>query len=95
MLGGTDRAELNVTYNYASLFRSALRDYALGSDVLVRLLNGRAARDTVEMLERAVEQLGTDRAEDYWAATRGNAGAALAILLCWARQHPSAVWEVT
>jgi len=42
----------------------------------------------------AVGTLGTEHCGDYWADTLGNAGFALSLLLAWARDHPTAVWEV-
>lgn len=81
-LGGIDRAELNVTYNYWPHFRFGR-------------LDGRTAHNTIPMLAYAVRRLGTQRDQDYWAATPGNAGHAASILLGWARQHPDAVWRVT
>ena len=81
VLVGTTNADLNVTYNYSSHF--PFRD-----------LNGKTAKGTIPMLKKAVEELGTERDEDYWKATEGNAGYACNILLNWARQHPQAVWKV-
>lgn len=88
MIGGNDQAELNVTYNYGRVYRRItggnLRD----------MLDGKVAGETIPLLERCVAELGTERSADYWEAADGNAGAALAILLGWARQHPDAVWWV-
>ena len=86
-LGGTHRAELNVTYNYSKWYSR------LGEEGL-RWLDGKTARATIARLERAVETLGTQQDDDYWKATSGNAGYALSILLRWARQHPDGVWVV-
>ncbi len=81
-IGGTDVADLNVTYNYAKHF-----DY--------RQLNGMKAEDSVPILQEAVDRLGTEQTNDYWAGTPGNAGYACNILLEWAKLHPSAIWDVT
>lgn len=81
VLGGTPRAELNVTYNYGSFF-----DF--------RSLNGRTGRETIARLREAVELFGTDRDVDYWARTPGNAGYACSILLKWATEHPDGIWRV-
>jgi hypothetical protein len=90
VLGGTDVADLNVTYNY-SWFYYRFLDAEDG----LYWLNGKKAKDTIERLEKAVEELGTDQYQnDYWAPTHGNAGHALNILLVWAKQHPDAMWEV-
>src|SRR4029077_6146288 len=40
-------------------------------------------------------QVGTERDDDYWAPTDGNAGYAASILLGWAKQHPEATWRVS
>ena len=53
------------------------------------------AADAIPLLENAVARLGTLRDEDYWQPTDGNAGAALAVLLGWARLHPDAVFHVS
>jgi hypothetical protein len=82
-LGGTTDAELNITYNYAFFYYQFL-DKKDG----LRWLYGRQAKDCIERLEKAVEILGTRQYSDYWAATPGNAGHALNILLQWAKQHP-------
>ena len=58
-------------------------------------MHKKTARDTTARLERAVETLGTQRDDDYWKPTPGNAGYALSILLKWARQHPNGVWIVS
>lgn len=90
VLGGTDAAEIAITYNYSQHYYEHLNP----EDGL-RWLNGRKARDVIPDLERAVSALGQDRAPDYWAPTAGNAGHALSILLCWAKQHPDAVFKVS
>lgn len=86
-IGGTLRAELNVTYNYSNSF--------LKANFSIRDLNGRPAKETISVLQKVVEVLGIEWQGGYWDATDGNAGYAANILLGWARQHPSAVWEVT
>ena len=87
-IGGTDEASLNVTYNYSK----HIYQYVEGG---LYSLNGKKALDTIEDLKRAVEGLGTERSNDYWEATPGNAGYALSILLNWAVQYPDAVWKVS
>lgn len=88
VLGGTTKAELNITYNYCKLFTQYF-DKKDG----IRWLYGRKARNTVRRLEKAVKALGTDQVSDYWRATKGNVGFALSILLKWAKQHMGATWE--
>ena len=89
-LGGEPTAVLNVTYNYSKHFSAAWDGLRF-----VPALNGKKAADVIALLERGVEKLGDEPDADYWAATPGNAGHALAILLGWARQHPSARFFVS
>ena len=49
---------------------------------------------TIEKLEFAVDLLGTERDEDYWKPTFGNAGYTLSRLLEWAKKHPDSVWDI-
>ncbi len=87
-VGGETVAELNVTYNYNSVYG------LLGFNL--RELNGKTAAETESTLDMLVKKLGTaNDSKDYWAPTPGNAGKALNRLLEWARQHPKAVWRVS
>lgn len=96
VLGGSSEATIGITYNYGALFRDAFPDpEPEKSNVLGRLLDGKRAGDTIAMLETAVKGLGTTRDRDYWAATPGNAGHVLSILLRWAKQHPDAIFSVS
>lgn len=88
-IGGTDEAELNITYNYSELYYRYL-DKENG----LQWLHQRKAKDCIEKLEKAVKELGTEQDENYWTASKGNAGYALNILLKWARQYPEAKFEV-
>ena len=89
VVGGSDECSLNVTYNYSRFYYGAL-DESEG----LRAMNGGVARDWHGRLEQAVSDLGTERDNDYWAATAGNAGATLARLLAWARAFPDATFRV-
>ena len=95
VLGGTDEAELNVTYNYSARFREAWPEELRGHGALTQMLNGLTGADTIPLLEQAVAKLGTDRSADYWEPSAGNAGAALDTLLSWARTHPQGRWRVS
>ena len=88
-LGGVTEAELNVTYNYTKCYVAA------GGESPRAMLDGKKASDTIPILRHLVGKLGTKRDADYWAATPGNAGYAMSILLHWAEQHPDAVWSVS
>jgi hypothetical protein len=99
VVGGTDEAELNVTYNYARCFRIAWEHAGAsfdgrGDGTLGEMIGEKRAADVLPALKSAVAFLGTDTFTDYWAPTLGNAGHALSILAGWAEQHPDAVFEV-
>ena len=85
-VGGTGEAWLNVTYNYASHFRRVLGEKG------IRTIYGMTGRDSVPVLTTAMAQLADDVAADYWAATEGNAKAALNNLRLLALACPDAVW---
>ena len=72
--GGTTKAWLYVTSNYSRV-HEAFCGFTL------KELNGKGVEEARTVLEKAAKILGTDRHEDYWAATPGNAGAALEDLL--------------
>lgn len=94
VMGGTTRADLNVTYNYGQCFRLLGTPWTPDGG-LQENLHGLTAAKTINRLEYAVATLGTKTFKDYWAPTPGNAGHALSILLKWAKQYPDAVWRVS
>lgn len=85
-LGGTTRAELNITYNYACYFYEKI-DAEHG----IRALYGMKARVAAPMLLSAIQQLGIARSSDYWESTPGNAGAALYDLLTLCLMAPEGI----
>lgn len=86
--GGTLRAWLNVTYNYSRHFADVLGPEG------IRSLYGRTAGETIPILQAAADQLSGEPDPDYWAATAGNAKAALLQLVQLAQLvPPDAVWE--
>jgi hypothetical protein len=87
VLGGSTEAHLNVTYNYSKHVHEALGHS-------LRDLDGTIADRWIGQLELAVATLGTERDPDYWKSTPGNAGAMLARLLSWAKQHPKGIFNV-
>jgi hypothetical protein len=87
-LGGTTELWLNVTYNYAPMFRRAL-DTEHG----IRALYGKSGAVAVPMLDRAIAALGDDVSDNYWAATEGNAKRALVQLRAMALLRPDGVWD--
>jgi hypothetical protein len=83
VLGGSDSAELNVTYNYAKHF-----DF--------RSLHKKVAFQTVAPLAEAIMRLNTDvDKNDYWNPTEGNVRLTLKTLLSWAGLHPFSWWYVS
>jgi len=88
VMNGTTDAIIDITYNYSLYFREEI-DHIIG----IRWLYGKHSYECVDVLEAAVEKLGTKRDVDYWILTPGNAGHVLYILLKWAKQHPNAVFE--
>lgn len=93
VVGGTDEAYLNVTYNYSARFKEA------GITNFKNTLQGKKAKDVVALLRSASAKLGarafgTQVDEDYWKPTAGNARHALSILIQWCDQHPDATFEV-
>lgn len=93
-MGGTNDAEMSVTYNYGKHFREAWPEPLDGPGALDMMLNGRRAGEVVPLLAHAIMQLGTTRSDNYWDATPGNAGHALKVFLDWALDWPNAVFSV-
>ena len=89
-VGGTTEPSMSVTYNYSPYYHKYLDE-----EEGFRWLNKKTAKDTLERLEKAVKELGTEQNPDYWKATEGNAGHILYVLLGWARQAPEGVWRVS
>lgn len=85
-VGGTDEAWLNVTYNYAPCFYRTMGENG------IRTLYGMTGRDSLPLLNAAINQLGTNSDPDYWKATEGNARAALENLRLLASACPDAIW---
>ena len=90
VMDGSAEADLNVTYNYGGEFRKAWDGVGIEE-----ALDGKRASDVIYALRHGVKVLGTERSEDYWETTPGNAGHALSILLGWAEQHPEARFKVS
>jgi hypothetical protein len=88
-MGGIEYATTNITYNYSWFYRQFI-DKKEG----ISWLDGKTGKGCLERLKRAIAALGTDRYDDYWAPTPGNAGHALSILVTWAEQHPDGIFEV-
>ena len=100
ILGGSTRAEIDITYNYSLLYH-----LACGHN-LMTWLDGKKASDTYALLTEVTEKLGwkadylredqsSGNEAGYWTPTPGNAGHAAKILLAWAIANPSAIWRVS
>jgi hypothetical protein len=70
-MGGTTEPWLNITYNYATHFQKFLGEGG------IRSLYGKNAAEVVAHTEKAISAMDGEPDEDYWAATEGNAKAAL------------------
>lgn len=81
-IGGTDKAVLNITYNYGKLF-----DF--------KYLNGKQAKDMIELLTYFAVNLGIEKDRDYWRPTPGNVGYTIKLLLKWAKSNPYAFFIVS
>ena len=104
-VGGSTRAHLNVTRNYAThyyrIFKPApLRPgvdphYANESGTVggIRSIYGLTGAESIPVLQNAIDQLGDDIHHDYWEPTEGNAKRALAQLLALAKMRPDGVWN--
>lgn len=85
-IGGTQRAWLNITYNYGPFFRKVF-----GPDG-VRSIYGMTGAESIPVLKEAISKLGDDVSDDYWEPTEGNAKRALYGLLALAQMRPDGVW---
>lgn len=80
-IDGSELANITITYNYVDFF-----DF--------RQLHEMKAKDSISILQKAVDKLGTKQDNDYWARTPGNAGHVCSVLLTWAKLHLEAIWDV-
>lgn len=87
-IGGTTKLSFNITYNYSMYFYEYI-DKEKG----IRWLYGKKASDTFDKLKKAIEILGIDISDNYWDATRGNAGKALQDLLTMGLMKPEGIWN--
>jgi hypothetical protein len=88
-LGGTDRAELNITYNYGKHWGKAF-----GEGKHLRDLDAVSGKDSLPILWQAINNLGDDVDEDYWKPTEGNVKAALRNMALLAAQCPDGIWSI-
>ena len=85
-VGGTIRAHLNVTYNYAPHFKRI-------GDEGIRSIYGKSGAESIPVLRAAADSLRDDVDDDYWKPTEGNAKAALLQLIALATMRPDGIWQ--
>lgn len=108
-LGGTKKAELNVTYNYSAHFRRVFQERPArispstgemehfhpddGKVRGIRVIYGMTGAESIPVLTAAAEKLTGERDDNYWLPTEGNAKAALLDLITLAAMCPEGVWR--
>jgi hypothetical protein len=89
ILGGTTEAFVNITYNYAKYYKETIdKDTGLYS------LHNKTGKEALPIIQKAINELGIDYNENYWAATRGNAGYALLAIEFFCRMRPDGIIKV-
>jgi len=86
--GGTREAWVNITYNYSRFYRQHI-DEKQG----IRFIYGKKGREVIDILEKAVKELGIEKTKNYWDSSPGNAGAALLALIAFCNAFPFGVFE--
>ena len=102
VMGGTNDCQLNITYNYSKYYHQVfpVRYNQQGNSTVttettgLRWLEYKTGAEAIPILEECIQRLGTERSDDYWKATEGNAGYALSILLGLAEEFPTARFSV-
>ena len=84
-IGGTTRAELNITYNYA-------KHYEIFGQEGIREIYGKTGAESIPILQNAIALLGDNVHSNYWEPTEGNAKRALIQLLALAQMRPDGIW---
>jgi len=92
-LSNTHEAEISgLTYNYSHYYYKYLNN-----DDGLRFLDGMYVEQSIPYLEKAIDALdqSTEKPDDYWASTEGNARKPLVEMLEWARKAPDgAYWSI-
>jgi hypothetical protein len=87
LIDGSTETITDVTVNYRTLFAQYFDDGYFG-------LDGMKGIDAAPTLERAVQELGTERDNDYWKPTKGNVGTLMNLLLGWCKDNPDGTFRV-
>ncbi len=85
-LGGTNIAELNITYNYSEHYRRVIGKHG------IREIYGLSGAESIPILTQAINELDDDVSSDYWEPTEGNAKKALIHILALAQIRPDGIW---
>jgi hypothetical protein len=86
-IGGSNKAEMDVTYNYSEIFR-------IGN------LDGLTVNDAIPILAHKVAEYGVLPTDDYWAVDKRNIGHLCYVVLLWClealKQQPegSEYWRI-
>ncbi len=86
VIGGTNEAHLNITYNYGVHYRKTMGEKG------IRTIYGMTGSESIPILTNAIDALGDDTDPDYWKPTEGNAKLALVALLAFASKRPDGIW---
>jgi hypothetical protein len=92
-IGGTTRASMNITYNYADHLYRVLPDPGPTGQEGIRSIYGLSGAEAIPILEGAISLLGDDVDPDYWKSTEGNTKSALTKVLALSRMRPDGVWR--
>jgi hypothetical protein len=93
LVGGSTEADIAITYNYSKTYRRAYEALELEYKGMCGMFENRVAGDCIPEFTAVVAYLGTEKSQNYWDDTPGNAGHALSVVLGWCRQHPDALIE--
>ncbi len=105
-VGGTTKARLNVTYNYAPHFYRVFEElptphpkapaglHQQGEPVGgIRTIYRLTGAESIPILNRAIARLKDDVTDNYWEATEGNTKQALMQLRALATMRPDGIWS--
>lgn len=106
-IGGSQCAEMTVTYNYSPYLFTAMVACGLPADSypppgygrltwnpLKTWLNGKIASEALAGLKAMAGIASDNPGNNYWEASWGNSGHIIGILITWAEAYPDAVFEV-
>ena len=86
-VGGTNRLQMNVTYNYSPHLEKAFND-----DEGIRSIYGMSGVESIPFIKAAMRKLKDDVSDNYWDSTEGNTKRALLNILTLAEMRPDGEW---